>query len=79
MNNEAPKAWLQLLGSRALYTGEEIMWLRLTVIVGLSVLLSACSAKPFTYHANTESPAGPGLFTGNAGELHSGKAKKDEQ
>ncbi|MBN3562673.1 hypothetical protein [Aliamphritea spongicola] len=54
------------------------MWLRLMVIVGLSVMLSACSAKPFTYHANTESPAGPGLFTGEAGELRSGKAEKEE-
>ncbi len=49
------------------------MWLRLTAVVGLSVLLSACSAKPFEYHANTESPSGPGLFTGEAGELESSK------
>ena len=54
------------------------MWLRITAVVGLSVLLTACSAKPFTYHANTESPAGPGLFTGEAGELRSGKAKQEK-
>ncbi len=53
------------------------MWLRLTAILGLCLLLSACSARPFEYHANTESPAGPGLFTGEAGELRSGKPEKD--
>lgn len=56
------------------------MWLKLMVILGLSTLLSACSAKPFEYHANTESPSGPGLFTGEAGKLDSGKpATADKQ